>query len=83
MSVEAIRFDVDRGARFVSFEYCISTIVLTFRESSDVFLIRPGESAVVKGIRYVLLTLDPGLVGHSVGTHLHCAMLAHQSWRRK
>jgi len=49
-----------RGARFVTFHYVISVVVLTFRRPSNIYLIRPGERAFVRGLRYSLLTLLVG-----------------------
>jgi hypothetical protein len=56
-------FEIQRGAKFVFFQYCISVIVLTFRRPSDVYFVRPGENAVVKGIPFTLLSLIAGWWG--------------------
>jgi hypothetical protein len=63
MTVEQVRFEVQRGARFVLFQYCISVLILTFRRPSDIYLIRAEESAVVKGLPFTLLTLLLGWWG--------------------
>lgn len=51
------------GGKLVYFEYTISILVMTFRRSSDVHLIRKGENAVVKGLPYTLLTMAAGWWG--------------------
>jgi hypothetical protein len=63
MTAEEVRFEVQRGARFVLFQYCISVLILTFRRPSDIYLIRAEESAVVKGLPFSLLTLLLGWWG--------------------
>jgi hypothetical protein len=57
MTPEQVRFEVQRGARFVLFQYCISALVVTFRRPSDIYLIRAEENATVKGLPFTLLTL--------------------------
>jgi hypothetical protein len=55
------------GGRFVFFEYCISVVVLTLRCPTDVFFLRPGESAVLRGLPYTLLSLSLGWWGIPMG----------------
>lgn len=54
---------VQRGGKFVVFQYTISILIMTFRRSSDVFYIKPGESAFVKGLPYTILTMFAGWWG--------------------
>jgi hypothetical protein len=63
LSADQVRFEVQQGARFVFFQYCVSILILTFRRPSDVFFVRSGENAVVKGLPYTLLTLLVGWWG--------------------
>jgi hypothetical protein len=58
-----IDFELQRGAKFVFFQYCISIIVVTFRRASDIYFLRPGESAVTKGLPFTLLSLVAGWWG--------------------
>ena len=58
-----VDFEIQRGARFVFFQYCISIIVLTFRRASDIYFLRQGESAVTKGLPFTLLSLVAGWWG--------------------
>jgi hypothetical protein len=58
-----LEFEIQRGAKFVLFQYCISIIVLTFRRPSAIYLIRNGESAVSKGLPFTLLSLVAGWWG--------------------
>jgi hypothetical protein len=59
--------ELQRGARLVVFEYCVSILVMTFKRSTDVHLIRPGESAVMKGLPWTLLSLLVGWWGFPWG----------------
>ena len=66
--IEGIRagevdFEIQRGARFVFFQYCVSIVVLTFRRASDIYFLRQGESAVTKGLPFTLLSLVAGWWG--------------------
>lgn len=64
-------FEIQRGAKFVLFQYCISVIILTFRRPSDIYFFRQGENAALKGLPFTLLSLGCRLVGHPVGADLH------------
>jgi len=56
-------FEIQRGGKFVLFQYCISIIVLTFRRPSDIYFLRQGESGVTKGLPFTLLSLVAGWWG--------------------
>lgn len=58
-----LEFEIQRGAKFVLFQYCISILVLTFRRASDTYFLRQGENAVVKGLPFTLLSLVAGWWG--------------------
>lgn len=63
LSQSQIDFELQRGAKFVLFQYCISVIVLTFKRSSDIYLIRSGESVIGKSLPFTLLSLVAGWWG--------------------
>jgi hypothetical protein len=63
MSNEQVRFELERGGRFILFQYCVSVLVVTFKRPSPIYFIRAGESAVGKGIGFTLLTLVAGWWG--------------------
>ncbi|VVB75719.1 Uncharacterised protein [Candidatus Tiddalikarchaeum anstoanum] len=67
LSSDEVRAEVAKGGRFVIFHYCISVIILTFNRSSNVYFIKPGESAFVTGLPYTLLTLLLGWWGFPFG----------------
>jgi hypothetical protein len=51
------------GARLVIYQYCVSILILSFRRSSGVKFIRPGQSRVVAGLPYTLVSLAFGWWG--------------------
>ena len=59
--------DIDRelsnGAKFVVFQYSISIIIMTFRNSSDIYFVKSGESGFNYGIKYSLVSLVLGWWG--------------------
>src|SRR5579859_2877794 len=63
MQADQINFELQRGAKFVFYTYCVSVIVMTFKRSSPVYFVRHGESAVSKGLPYCLISLLLGWWG--------------------
>ena len=63
MSREAIASELQRGGRFVQFQYCVSALIITFKRGTDVYLVRAGESPAIKGLGWTLLTFVAGWWG--------------------
>lgn len=63
VSVAQLADDLERGARFVRFEYVISVVLVTFRRSSAIYYLRPGQSALSKSWPYTLLSAVLGWWG--------------------
>src|SRR5258708_17394683 len=63
MSSDQLRFELQRGAKIVCYQYCVSLLVITFRRSSDAYYIPAGESTVAKGLPWTLLSLVMGWWG--------------------
>ena len=63
MTVGEIEQAVAQGGRFVVFEYCISVIILSFKRGSDVRFIKPGESAIGRGLDCTATTVLLGWWG--------------------
>lgn len=59
--------ELHRGGRIVIYDYCISLIVISFQRSSEPVLVRAGESAVMRGMPYTLLSLLVGWWGIPFG----------------
>ncbi len=56
LTVDEVNLELERGARFVVFDYCISVIVMTFRRPSSVYFIRAGESALARGLGFAAIS---------------------------
>jgi hypothetical protein len=54
---------VKQGGKFVMFQYTISIVVMTFRENSNIYFAKPGESAAKYHWGYTLLTCLMGWWG--------------------
>jgi hypothetical protein len=67
LSADLIRFEVQRGGRFVLFQYCVSVIFVAFKRPSPVYFIRAGENPLGKGMGFTLLTLVAGWWGFPWG----------------
>lgn len=63
VSTDQLKFEIQRGAKVVCYQYCVSILVMTFRRSSSLYFIPAGESAVSKGLPWIGLTLVAGWWG--------------------
>ena len=55
--------ELERGAKFVVYQYCISIVVMTFRRPSAINFVRSGQSAAARGAMYTLISLILGWWG--------------------
>lgn len=67
LSAEQLQEEVNRGGRFVHYQYAISFIVATIKPDTGVYLIRKGESAVKKGAFFTIISLMFGWWGIPFG----------------
>jgi hypothetical protein len=67
MTDDQLRFEINRGGKFVYYQYCISVIIITFRRNSPIYFIKEGESRTSKGVPWTLLTLLAGWWGIPFG----------------
>src|SRR3954463_3487658 len=63
MTVDRLTSQLGRGAKFVSFQYCVSVVILTFKRPSAIYFVPAGESAVTRGIGFTLIPLLAGWWG--------------------
>jgi hypothetical protein len=59
--------DIIQGGRFVYFEYCVSLLVITLRNSTDIHYVRPGEGTFGRSAVYSLISLVIGWWGFPWG----------------
>lgn len=67
LSAAEIQSEIARGGKFVTFHYCISIVILSFKQVSDVHFIREGESTFKKSIGYTIAALLLGWWGIPFG----------------
>ena len=58
---------IQGGAKFITFEYCISVFVMTRVGYSDIYFVRPNESTLSKSLFYSLISLFFGWLGFPHG----------------
>jgi hypothetical protein len=63
LSTAQVQEELQRGGRFVVFEYCVSFFVTTTRRSSDVYFVRAGQGTFALSLGYTLLSLFLGWWG--------------------
>ena len=63
MSGTELSLELQKGGRFVVYEYCISLLVITFFRSSSITFVKADENKVVKGLGFTFLTLLLGWWG--------------------
>ncbi len=63
LSIEQVRDEVDRGAKFIQFEYCISLLVLTLKRRSTVYFVKADQNAIKSGLPYVFISFILGWWG--------------------
>ncbi len=63
LDVHTVRQEVDRGARFVLYTYCVSLVLVTLKRPSDIYFVPAGQSRVVKGLPFALISLFLGWWG--------------------
>ena len=63
MSPDQLRHEIERGGRFVIFEYCISIVVLSFKRVSGIHFIKAEQSAFKRGAAFSLISLLCGWWG--------------------
>jgi hypothetical protein len=61
--IDLIKSDLAGGTKLVVYQYCVSIVILSFRRSSGVKVIRPGQSSVIPGLPYTLISLLAGWWG--------------------
>jgi len=67
LSAADLQQEANQGGRFLYFTYTISLIIVTFKRTSDVYLVRRGESATGKVIAFSLLSFFFGWWGIPYG----------------
>ena len=56
MTPDEVNYELDRGARFVMFDYVVSVVILTFRQRSNIYFVRSDEGTFVRSLGYIMAT---------------------------
>jgi hypothetical protein len=56
LSLAEIDAAIEAGGHFVYYQYCISLLLVTYRQPSHIVFLRPGDRGIVRGLPYSLLT---------------------------
>lgn len=63
LSQSEINRELNNGAKFVVFEYCVSILIMTFKRGTSIYFVKSDESTVKHSIGYTILTLLLGWWG--------------------
>ena len=63
LTEEEICREIDEGAKFVIFEYCISIIIMSFKNGGDIHFVRKNESTLKYSVAPSLVSLFLGWWG--------------------
>lgn len=63
LSADQVSREIQRGGRFVMYQYTISLIVVTLQRSSDIYFIPGDEKGISEGLRYTAVSLILGWWG--------------------
>lgn len=63
MTFQDLKKEIDRGGRFVTYQFCISIIVLTFKRPSPIYFIPGGHSRITRGLPFAAVSLFAGWWG--------------------
>jgi hypothetical protein len=63
MSVIQLQDEVNRGGKFVVYQYCVSVIILTFKRPSDIYFIPADSNPLTKGLPFSLISFFFGWWG--------------------
>ena len=67
LSAADLQQEVAEGGKFIYYPFTISLIVVTFKRTSGVYLVRGKENAVTRGLPFTLLSFFFGWWGFPFG----------------
>jgi len=63
LTAQELNFELQRGGRYIQYQYCISALIVTFKRFSDIYFVKAGENKVAKGLPWTALSLVAGWWG--------------------
>ncbi len=67
LTVDELNQELELGAKFVIFEYCISVLIVTFKRPTDIYFIKAHEGAMSKSLGFTMMSLFLGWWGFPWG----------------
>jgi hypothetical protein len=67
MTPSELNFEVQRGGRFIIFQYVFSVLVMTFKRNAPIQFVKAGENPALAGLPWTLLSLVAGWWGFPWG----------------
>ena len=67
LSAEDLQREVSNGGKFVHYPFTLSLVVVTFKRTSGVYLVRGNENVVKKGLPYTIISVLFGWWGIPFG----------------
>ena len=67
LSADMLGQEVSKGGRFIYYAVTISLIIVSFKRTSGIYLVRAGENSVTKGIPFTILSVLFGWWGFPFG----------------
>jgi uncharacterized membrane protein len=67
LSAEDLQREAMQGGKFIYYSFTVSLIVVTFKRTSGVYLVRNQENGVAKGLPFTLLSIFFGWWGIPYG----------------
>lgn len=67
LSAYDLQKEAEKGGKFVYYAFTVSLLVITFKRTSGVYLIRSGESKINKGWPFTIISLLFGCWGIPYG----------------
>ncbi len=63
LSAEQVQAQLQQGARFVIFQYCVSILVMSFKRNSPIYFIPAQEKTTPRSLRFIGISLLVGWWG--------------------
>jgi hypothetical protein len=67
LSAQDLQREVNKGSRFIYYVFTVSLLFITFKRSSDVYLVRINEKTVIKALPYTMISALLGWWGIPYG----------------
>lgn len=67
ITIDQLNFELENGAKFIVFQYCFSILIASYKQGSNIYFIKSGESAIKHSWPFILISLIFGWWGFPWG----------------